>query len=285
MLAGTTKFAQASLIALALSLGSTIAQGEDRARTELDVHLWRYDAKTSAMVETRFHVRDGRFVAEPPDERSSARNAARKKLDQETYRRLQDAASARADPLPEGELANALKAVAASKSYGEPPEGRVLSSPDGRYAVLSPRFSHPVVVNVNTLETYRLLDKSDPLEIPMAWSTDSKRVAFAPSEASGNSSVFDVESHARKPAISSEKRWVVALAWSADGKQLASLELANRRLHKSPIGLLAASSGHPDFRNDLVLNVYRLEGGVTAPLKLERNLTEQSNYDYWIEWH
>jgi hypothetical protein len=75
-----------------------------------------------------------------------------------------------------------------------------------------------------------------------------------------------------------------ALLWSSDMRQPAALELVNRRLHKTPFGLLIALSGHPDYRNDLVLRVYTVGGREQLSVALKSNLTEQSLYDYWIEW-
>ncbi|MBS0379918.1 MAG: hypothetical protein JSS29_15670 [Proteobacteria bacterium] len=271
-------------LALVLIVGSALARTGDVAKDEFDVHLWQYNFTTKAMDETRFHVRNGEFAVEPSDAGSLLTRAARNRLSADVFRRLHDSVKQPAQLSPEGDLTVALKALDDSKSYGESPDNRVLSSPDGRYAALTPRFSRPVVVNVLTLETDRLQDRSDTLDIPMAWSVDSQRLAYAPSEQSGKIFVFDVVDHKRESVLGGQGRWIVALAWSADDQRLATLELANRRLHKTPLGLLAGLSGHPDFRNDLVLREYGIDGGVSAPLVLERNLTEQSNYDYWIQW-
>ncbi len=75
-----------------------------------------------------------------------------------------------------------------------------------------------------------------------------------------------------------------AIEWFPDMQKLVLISLVNRRLHKTPFGLLIAFSGHPDYRNDLILQVREIAGQEQQSVKLKSNLTEQSSYDYWIEW-
>jgi len=258
-----------------------------RGDEHLLARLWFADGPKFAMSESRFSIDIGAppHVAEDhPTTTYKLANDQRKKPDLEAYGRLIAAVRNLKEPMREGELSTALKAVDDSKSYGEQPEDRVLASPDGSYVVLAPKFSRPVIVNARTLDTVRLLDGSDPLDIPFAWSPDSRYLAFAPSEAGGQIFIYDVAQQKRSATLGGPARWISALAWSTDDERLASLELVNRRLHKTPFGELSALSGHPDYRNDVVLRMYDIAGGASAPLQLKLNVTEQMNFDFWIEW-
>lgn len=249
--------------------------------------LWTYDGARSSMTESRFVVSVGtaaKLAEDHPATNYALLRNERKRTDLEAYDRLLARVRNLREPLADDELSIAIGAVDKARSFGDRPEHRVLASPDGDYVALAPQFSRPVVVNTRTLETYRLLDQSDPLQLPMAWSSDSRSLAFAPSEASGQIFIYDVRQHAQQPTIEGPGRLITALQWSSDNTQLASLDLVNRRLHKTPLGLFVAGMGHPDYRNDLVLRIYTFAGRISAPVQLKRDLTEQSAYDYWIEW-
>jgi WD40 repeat protein len=275
---------RAGFIFASLAMSVSIAWCDARGGERIVARLWSYDAATSSMIESRFVINSTHSTEEHPSTNYGILRAERKRADAEAYQRLLATVRRQREPIPDGELSTALEAVDAAKSYGDLPESRVLASPDGQYVALAPQFSRSVIVNTITLETHRLLDRSD-LEVPMAWSWDSQTLAFAPSETSGQIFIYDVGQHSRRSTLGGPKRLISALEWSLDNSRLASLELVNRRLHKTPFGLLIAFSGHPDFRNDLVLRVYGVTGDATAPLQLKQDLTEQSSYDYWIEWH
>src|SRR5208282_1360126 len=96
--------------------------------------------------------------------------------------------------------------------------------------------------------------------------------------------VYDVKRRAIQSTILIGLKWPCALAWSPDMKKMAVLDLVDRRLHKSPLGLLEAFAGHPDFRNDLELKVMSILGKERQSIPLTVNLTEQSSYEYGIQW-
>jgi hypothetical protein len=254
--------------------------------THVIARLWSYSPKASTLLETRFVVdlASTPSAAEShPTSSYSALRDSRKRADIEAYarleRRLQDAVGAERDP----DLIVAIGQIQKAKAWGKSPAEQVLASPDGNRAALIPDFGAPLVVDLRTLRTHRLQNRSDPLRIPMGWSADSRLLAFAPSEAR-EIVLYDADLGAVKSTIDSRGTWVCGIAFSPDMREMVLMTLANRRLHKSPIGLLAAFSGHPDFRNDLVLQVRSIGNNQLRSIPLESNLTEQSSYDYWIDF-
>jgi hypothetical protein len=69
-----------------------------------------------------------------------------------------------------------------------------------------------------------------------------------------------------------------------NGFTAAVVALMRRRLHKTPVGVLEAFSGHPDFRNDLIFQVRDLANHEQRPISLKSNLSEQNSFQYWIDW-
>jgi hypothetical protein len=67
-------------------------------------------------------------------------------------------------------------------------------------------------------------------------------------------------------------------------QQLALLGLVNRRLEKTPVALLGALSGHPDYRNDLILQLRTAAGRIESSSPLATGISEMSSRDFWIEW-
>ena len=249
--------------------------------------LWSYDNASSTLIESRYVVdlaSKARAQEErPPTEYRSLRGE-RKRLDMAAYDQLAIQFRARGETGAGSDLSDAMTSLEKSRAAGYAPGDQLLVSPNGAYAVLAPVFSRPLMVNLQTLETQRLLEKPDSNHVPMAWSPGSRLLAFAPLEANGQIFVYDVERHVARSTIHATSSEVSALLWSPSLQQVVALELVNRRLHKSPLGLLIAFSGHPDYRNDLVLRLYDIAGHEQASVALKSNLTEQSSYDYWIEW-
>jgi len=274
----------ASFAALAHDVGREIPAGS--TPTHVIARLWSYSFKASTLLETRFVVNLASMTTAPgshPSSSYSALRGSRKRADEEAYsrleRRLQESVETERDP----DLVAAIGLIQKAKSWGKSPEGQVLASPDGNRAALIPDFGAPLVVDLRTLHTHQLQNRSDPLPIPMAWSADSRLLAFAPSEAR-EIVLYDAELGAVKSTIDSRGAWVCGIAFSPEMREMVLMALVNRRLHKSTIGLLAAFSGHPDFRNDLVLQVRSIGNDQVRSIPLESNLTEQSLYDYWIDW-
>jgi len=179
-------------------------------------------------------------------------------------------------------LGVAIGQVEHSKGSGYSPSSEILVSPDGTHAVLTPIYGAITLVDLRTLNAEVLI--ADPsLETPLAWSPDSRFLGFPSSEKKGVA-VYDVERHAIQTTLPITITWPCALAWSPNMRQFAILDLVGRRLHMSPLGLLGALSGHPDFRNDLVLRVMDLTDRGQRSAVLQSNLTEQSSYEYRIEW-
>jgi WD40 repeat protein len=274
----------ASLAAFAHDVGREIPAGS--TPTHVIARVWSYSFKASTLLETRFAVNLASMTTAPGSHPSSSYSDlrdSRKRADQEAYsrleRRIQEAVETERDP----DLVAAIGQIQKAKSWGKSPAAQVLASPDGNRAALVPDFGTPLVVDLRTLRTHRLQNRSDPLQIPMAWSADSRVLAFAPSEAR-KIVLYDVDLGAVTSTIDSRGAWVCGIALSPDMREIVIMALVNRRLHKSPIGLLAAFSGHPDFRNDLVLQVRSIGKDPVRSVPLESNLTEQSSYDYWIDW-
>jgi hypothetical protein len=277
------------VVAIAVVIGHLARAAEPTAvgAGAVVARLWSYDNASSTLIESRYVVdlaSKTRAQEEHPPTEYRGLRGERKRLDIAAYDQLAVQFRARVEIGASSDLSDAMSALEKSRAAGYTPGDQALVSPNGAYAVLAPVFSRPLLVNLQTLETQRLLEKSDPNHIPMAWSPDSRLLAFALSEANGQIVVYDVERHLVRSTIRANGAEVSALLWSSDLQQLVALELVNRRLHKTPLGLLIAFSGHPDYRNDLVLRLYGIAGHEQGSVALKSNLTEQSSYDYWIEW-
>ena len=158
-----------------------------------------------------------------------------------------------------------------------------MSSPDGAYVVLKPRWKSLLLVNVATLET-TILAKAHPyLETPVAWSLDSRFVAFAPPD-TDCLQVFSVDRRVVVSTITGTGSWVHSLSWSPDTKHIASVEWRNRRMNKTPFGLIGAFAGHPEFRNDAILSVYQTSSSQHISYVLERGISEMSSSNIVMQW-
>jgi hypothetical protein len=256
----------------------------DQKPVRLVAELWSYSLNKKTMMATQYVVRSaGTLVASevPTVDDYGPLKLERKRADVQAFDRLAARIHAAGAPTDDDDLTVAMKKIEKAKSWGKSPSDQLLASPDGTRAVLFPDFEAPLVVDLGTLHTSRLMRHVDPIPVPFAWSPDSTLLAFAPSEG-GTLTLYNIEKDAVQATITTKGLWVQAIGWSPDMQRLALLNLVNRRLHKTPLGLLIAFSGHPDFRNDLVLEVRDVSGAEQRSVKLKSNLTEQSSYDYWL---
>ena len=67
-------------------------------------------------------------------------------------------------------------------------------------------------------------------------------------------------------------------------QRIAAFGFVNRRMNKTPLGLLWAAAGHPEFRNDGVLNVYRIGDDRRFSVVLKRGISEMGSANIEIEW-
>lgn len=170
-----------------------------------------------------------------------------------------------------------------SVASGYSPARFVVFSPDGAYAVLSPLYGpHLLLVEVSTLET-TILAKAYPENPPVAWSPDSRFIAFAPRE-SDTLQIFSVAKLAVVSTFSDTGPWVVALSWSPDSQLIAAFELRHRRMSIGPFALISAISGHPEFRNDGVLGLYKPVSSQHSSLLLMHGINEMHLLNATIQW-
>jgi WD40 repeat protein len=251
------------------------------------VRLWTYSQKESKMIESRWTIDVASNSASPEDiagrEMESSR-AMRTSADNAAYDRLYTQWRESGIAGNAGDLGAAIDALEESKKWGSYPGVQTRVSPNGDYVVLQPAMENrPIVVDFRTLQTHRLIDHGDMLEIPVAWSPDSRLIAYAPSQAEALF-IYDVERQTVQATLPCKRVWVQSIAWSPDMRSLAVVALVRRRLHKTPVGVLEAFSGHPDFRNDLIFQVRDLANQEQPPIPLKSNLSEQNSFQYWIDW-
>src|SRR6266851_966254 len=198
--------------------------------------------------------------------------AEAKRSDAEAYDRIVERFRDKARPDRGSDLAAALDWIAQSISWGYSTADAILASPDGAYALIAIRERPLLLINVATLDTRRLADNTGSLGTPAAWSPDSRLIAFAPPETE-KLYVYDMERQAVTSTTTGMGPWIQALFWSPDAQRIAAFGLHNRRMNKTPVGLLAALAGHPEFRNDVVLHVHRIVGDEGFSLELKRGVS------------
>lgn len=200
-----------------------------------------------------------------------------------TYERIVERVKGDPNRNSDADLAEALRWIEDSKGAGYAPGDFVVASPDGAYAVIKSHWHKSLLlVEVATLSTRRLLDDGGDQAPPVAWSGDSRHIAFAPPKP-GELHVYDVEHKVASVVTREAPTTITALSWSPDGQQIAVFGLKNRRLGKNPLSLVAAGAGHPIFKGDGVLFVYRFGGGGFSVM-LKRGISEQSTPRARIEW-
>lgn len=261
--------------------GSTVAS---IARTGVIAELSIYNYKTKAFDETRYIVEPTTMKMAPPSHPHTdfeSLRAERRRVNVETYDRLEQKLNAVAVSERDPVLVTGVQEIEKAKTWGKSPGDQLLMSPDGHRAVLRPDRGIPVVVDLTTLHAQQIMKHSDSLDIPMAWSPDSRRLAFAPSEVR-EIVVYDVEQGVIESRL--QGFWVQAIAWSPDMRTLALITRVNRRLYKTPKGLVAAWAGHPDYRNDVILEFLTIATQQQKFVRLKSNQDEQIPSDCRLEW-
>jgi len=251
--------------------------------------LWKLDeSKPSAlkMIESRYLVDLSAMtvtVDKHPTNDDGLEAGKRQLSNEGVYVRISERFRESGGTSQDDALRVAIRKIEKNRLSGYQPSSQILVSPDGRHAVLSPHYEDYVLVDLGTLSAGSFAERRGLVSIPMVWSPDSQFLAF-PSSDNKSIIVYDVERRAIQSTIHIGLKDPCALAWSPDMRNMVIMDLVGRRLHVSPLGLLGAFSGHPDFRNDLVLRVTSLTDNVNRLVVLTSNLTEQSSYEYGLEW-
>jgi len=257
--------------------------------THVVARLWKLDASKPSdlkMIESRYLVDLSAMTVtmdKNPTSDDGLEAVKKQRSNEEAYvqlvKRFRESGITNQDEA----LGVAIREIEKGKGAGFQPSSQILLSPVGGHAVLSPRYGAYALVDLGTLSAGPLTERRGLEAIPMAWSPDSQFLAF-PSSDSKSVIVYDVKRRVIQSTIHIGLKWPCALAWSPDMRRMVILDLVGRRLHASPLGLLEAFSGHPDFRNDLVLRVTSFTDKENRSVVLTSNLTEQSSYQYGIQW-
>ncbi len=214
------------------------------------------------------------------------RRAQEKKHDAEIFARIVERfdktyVSGRVIP----DVIDTLRRAQNSTSTGNPSEDCLIASPNGAYAVFStPDYAPMTLTETATLASIRLTKTNDPMiEAPIAWSADSRFIAFAPAPIY-DLHIYDVKQGRTVSIIPCMDERVAAISWSPDGTRVAVLGFNNRKMDINPLALLAAESGHPIFRNDAVLHIYRVGKGNPRSIVLEPKVSETSTPNVRLDW-
>jgi hypothetical protein len=157
------------------------------------------------------------------------------------------------------------------------------ASPDGRYAVYSSRSRPILLVDIEALSTRVLARGHSHLDTPIAWASDSRRFALAAPE-TDEINIYRAEDAAvilRKKTYGSR---IATVSWSPDMQRIAAFGFRNRRMNRSPLGLLFGAAGHPEYRNDGVFELYVTNAEERWSLPLARGISEMSSPSVEIEW-
>ena len=256
--------------------------------TQVVAQLWMLDASKPSdlrMIESRYLV-DLWAMAVTLDKHPTGDDnleaGKKQQSNEEVYIQLLKRFSESGITSQDDALGVAIREIEKAKGAGSQPSSQILVSPDGAHAVLSPQYGAYALVDLGTLSAGSLTERRGLESVPMAWSPDSQFLAFPTSDNKGIV-LYDVKRRAIQSTIHIVLKYPCALAWSPDMRKMVILDLVGRRLHVSPVGLLGAFSGHPDFRNDLV-RVTSLTDNENRSVVLTSNLTEQSSYQYGIQW-
>lgn len=181
------------------------------------------------------------------------------------------------------DLSEALYWIERRSAAGYSRAYSIVASPDGTHVVHTANGEPLLLIDVKSLRTQRLIDNSGTPRTPVAWSPDSRFVAYAPPR-TGKVYVYDLMEHKIVSEKSGEWQWAEALSWSPDGQQIAAFGTQNRSINKSILGRLAASVGHPEYRNDWVLHVYRIADDQNFSVVLKHQISEWGSPDPLINW-
>lgn len=212
--------------------------------------------------------------------------AARKKFDLAAYQRLKERFNEqRARPDLDKNLARTIQWIEDSTKWGASRANWIVASPDGAYAVFTAHNEPLLLIDIATLATRVLAAAAvgSNLPTPVAWSPDSRHLAFAPPK-TDQVQIYNIAQQAVVSSKAGVGPWVLALSWSPQGRRLAAFGFVNRRMNKTPLGLLGAAAGHPEYRNDGVLSVYRIGDERHFSVVLKRGISEMSSPNIEIEW-
>ncbi len=245
-----------------------------KSQTDADEHKYVIDLQKGTLASSNLRHIHNRREAE-----FEAHLANKEKLSSDTYLRLQQRVKAwKGKSLPDENLLKALQV---------PDFIRWVSpSPNGLYAIIIADDIPILLVEIDTLRTF-LIGKGRKehsyLKTPVAWSHDSRLVVFSPHD-SDSLYFYDINKKAIVLTKSGVGRWIQELSWSPDKKQVAAFTYQNRRLSKTPFGLLGSMLGHPDYRNDGVISVYRVEKEQNFSIVLKRGMSEMDSSEIEFEW-
>lgn len=264
-------------------------QPSNREQAALTVHVWTRAGETT--TENIFDVNlQSREVTDhssrqTPDGEEpgwAKPNIAERTRNRPVYERIVE--NVKANPSPDDVLVTELRRIEDRKGAGYAPEDFIVASPDGKQAVIRSFGNRPLlVVDVATSKVHRLLDDAGDQTPPVAWSPDSRSLAFA-AALSGPFYVYDAQRQASAVVTHGAPAWIKELSWSPDGTRIVAFGLTNRRMDKDPPALLAAGAGHPVFRNDAVLFVCGPDGGDAFSVSLKNGISEPSSPRVRIEW-
>lgn len=247
-----------------------------RSQTDADEYKYVVDLHKEKLVSSKLRHIHNRREAE-----FEARLADRKNQSSAAWLRIQKGVKARKDKSPPD--SNLLKSLQTPDYFKWK---WVTPSPDGLCAIIVADDNPILLVEIKTLNTFiigKVNEEYSTLKTPAVWSPDSRLVAFAPPY-SDTLYIYSVDKHAIVCTKSGIGTWVQALSWSPDTKQLAAFTYQNRRLSKTPMGLLGNMLGHPDYRNDGVLSVYRIVNEQNFSIVLKRGMSEMVSSEIEFEW-
>lgn len=257
----------------------------------LQICMWSWSSDGASASRYVVHL-NRKVVASQVDQRTAPkqtpdcahRRIEKKKHDLRTYNRLLEQFNNQAiSGERDKNLVATLEWIEASTKWGASRAGALEASPDGRYAVFSTRSRPVVLINIETLSTRTLAQGHSYLDTPVAWARDSRLVALAVPDTDAIT-IYKIGDAALSSTKKSYGSRIGALSWSPDMQRIAAFGYQNRRMNMSPLGLLFAAAGHPEFRNDGVLEVYALNDENRWSLLLSRGISEISSANVDIEW-
>lgn len=275
------------------SNGPATVQPAIPSSASLQTCLWNW--RTDGATELRYVVDLDKEKAgaeestrtpakQPPD---CAKNSVeRKKRDLEAYNRLNERFKDQRERSDlDKNLVNTIQWIEDSTKWGASRANWIVASPDGAYAVFTAHNEPLLLIDIATLATRVLAAAAvgSNLPTPVAWSPDSRHLAFAPPK-TDQVQIYNIAQQAVVSSKAGVGPWVLALSWSPQGRRLAAFGFVNRRMNKTPLGLLGAAAGHPEYRNDGVLSVYRIGDERHFSVVLKRGISEMSSPNIEIEW-
>jgi len=181
----------------------------------------------------------------------------------------------------DADLLETLQEIEERAKVGGPPEGWLTTNPAGTHTIIAVRGMPILVVEIATLDTHILARGH---LTPVAWSPDSRFIAFAPL-LMDKLYIYDAGKHGIVSTKTIAGRSVQALSWSPDMQHIAAFEFHNSRLSKTPLSLFGAMVGHPNYLNDGVLSVYRVSDEQNFSVILKKGISEMNDSpDIELEW-